>query len=52
MSDAKPATPQPTAKTPEERSEAVNAFLKKAWFLLLYFLLLMLIASFGTIAET
>ena len=48
----KPTTPKPVACNEDERSQRVSSFIKQVWFLVFYFLLLLIIASFGTIAET
>ena len=49
---SKPTTPKPVALPDAERATEVSAFIKNIWFLVLYFLLLLMIASFGLIAET
>ncbi len=36
----------------EKNREEVSLFMKNLWFFLLYFALLLMIASFGLIAET
>lgn len=54
--DAKPnAMPKSAPKPPKpeaERAQEVSMFIKNVWFLLFYFLMLLMIASFGIIAET
>lgn len=44
--------PTPPAAIEQQDRQDITHFLKNVWFFLFYFVLLLMIASFGLIAET